>query len=126
MEIQFNVTISGVKAIDDLNADMPLNSSVPSSVNLMNITGLSNSAQLAANIVLSPNPNHTEQLSIAATDVQFQSIVLYNMLGQQVFEQPNIDNTTRLTLQLPTLAKGVYMVFIQTDKGCVTKKVVMD
>ncbi|MFY9243937.1 MAG: T9SS type A sorting domain-containing protein [Polaribacter sp.] len=52
------------------------------------------------------------------------SFKLYNILGKQVigstFKVNNVKN-----IKLPNLAKGVYVVNIETNKGTITKKIIL-
>ncbi|RQO31549.1 hypothetical protein DBR32_06215 [Taibaiella sp. KBW10] len=71
-----------------------------------------------------PNPNNGKVLFIEAlAGVKTGEIVLYNTLGQTVYKTSATLSGTTYKLELPDhLASGMYNLYIQTNKGPVSRK----
>jgi len=76
-------------------------------------------AWLDSSITVFPNPAK-EILNIHATDVNIENISIYNTHGQLVLQDKN-----RTTLSVKSLQTGFYWCKIQTDKGVITKRIVV-
>ena len=73
---------------------------------------------------ISPNPAH-DKLIITASAVQKQTLVnIFNLQGQEMM-QAQYHNTNTMELDVSALAKGVYLVKIQSENGVVNKKLVI-
>jgi SprB repeat/Secretion system C-terminal sorting domain len=123
----FNVTVSGVKAINAQNVTIPMNG-VPTQTVLQNMVLSTNANPLAAKISISPNPTH-DILNIRTNGVNIERLVLTNMIGQVLLSQNAnaVDMaTTRATttLSLSDLPQGTYFLTIDTPQGRLTQKVV--
>ena len=74
------------------------------------------------NVAMFPNPAH-ESVTILAED-NVISVSMYNLLGQQI-ETLESNGTSKCTLNTSSLAPGIYVVKIGTEKGCVAKPLVV-
>ncbi len=86
----------------------------------LNITGteaIQNNSDL---VNVYPNPAQTE-LNIQS-ELNIESIQVYNTLGQLVFNQMNI-NTTATQINTTSLENGVYIIAIQTENSVMTQQV---
>lgn len=73
-----------------------------------------------ASVLIYPNPAN-EEINIRSNSFQVISIRLINAIGQEVMYAKNADH-----LATSTLAKGVYLAEINTDKGMVRKKLIKE
>ncbi|MEI6488680.1 MAG: T9SS type A sorting domain-containing protein [Bacteroidota bacterium] len=73
------------------------------------------------NINISPNPA-TNQFTIENSQLRINSIHIYNVLGEEV--QSLKLESSKLAVDLSSLANGVYFVEIDSEKGIVRKKLV--
>lgn len=78
---------------------------------------------LSAAVTVYPNPAG-EKLFIRAEGMRIVSVSVYNILGQELFSSKGEEKAT-LSLWHPGWAAGSYMLRINTDKGMVTKPVII-
>jgi hypothetical protein len=71
-----------------------------------------------------PNPITNGKLNIVANHIAIESLVLHNILGQNVVETRNINANTH-TLDASALPQGAYLLTIQTAKGVMTERVLI-
>jgi len=76
-------------------------------------------------VTLYPNPNQGS-FSLKTYDLRVESIQIYNSIGQLIY-QKNIPNTfiSNFDIQLKRPSNGMYLVKIQTQKGIVTQKLII-
>ena len=84
--------------------------------------GLSNLSQNAA-VKLFPNPAHTQVGIELDKNAKLQEIRLYDAIGQLVLQQ---NATTENILDVSKLAKGIYVVHVQSDKGILREKLMVE
>ena len=77
----------------------------------------------ALNVAMFPNPAQSEVTLLA--DDNILNVSVYNLLGQQI-ETQNLNKTSQYKLNTSGLASGVYVVKIKTDKGLVTKRLIIN
>jgi hypothetical protein len=77
-------------------------------------------------LTVSPNPVRGGQLRVALEDTSFsmESVELYDLYGRNVFNQ-NIDNQQVIDLNLANINNGQYLLKVKTDKGLISKKVLI-
>jgi hypothetical protein len=80
---------------------------------------------LASNVLLYPNPTKSDLNIKLGKDCKNISINLLSLQGQLLFAQKWTYGNA-VTLALPPLSKGLYLVEIICDEGRVVKKVVVD
>jgi hypothetical protein len=90
--------------------------------------GINEQADLDRAISIYPNPVAADQtIHISVKDYQVSRITLSNMMGQELFKWNNKETDKNAPLMLPistaTLAKGIYLLTINTTKGSLTKKI---
>lgn len=87
-----------------------------------------NNLDVASNLSIYPNPASTY------TDVKFNlnepssvKISVFNLLGEEVYNEASqlLSGYVNRTLQLGSLSKGVYLLKLASDKGSITKKLVI-
>lgn len=76
-----------------------------------------------------PNPTSgvfNVQMSKLA-DMQMKDIEVYNMLGERIYQSahPHIRTSSHLQIDLSSQPDGIYFVRVNTEKGVVSKKVVV-
>lgn len=76
-------------------------------------------------VTLYPNPN-TGNFSLETQNLRIESIEIYNSIGQVVY-QKTIPNTfiSSFDIQLKQPSNGMYLVKIQTQKGIITQKLII-
>jgi GEVED domain/Secretion system C-terminal sorting domain len=86
------------------------------------------SALDVSNVNVYPNPT-TGMVFIDITTKQLKAlnIIVTNATGQEVYRQTNstVDGTFSISLDLGNLAKGVYMLKIQSEKGSIIKSLLI-
>jgi hypothetical protein len=84
--------------------------------------------EIVPNTVLSvaPNPVRDGKLQIALQELgyQMESVELYDLYGRLVLNQ-KIDNQQIIDLNLANLNNGQYLLKVKTDKGLISKKVLI-
>ncbi|APY12493.1 hypothetical protein BWZ22_15265 [Seonamhaeicola sp. S2-3] len=90
------------------------------SVDCSNTLAIDAPKSLAAKIQVYPNPVNKTLNIVALSTINIKKITLFNILGQQ-FNQP-LKNKINVT----NYQKGLYLLKIQTDKGIVTKKIMIN
>ena len=73
---------------------------------------------------LFPNPN-TGQFEIRTGEEVVNQIRIFNAMGQQVYLQEEGFNKGLISLNLSNISNGIYMVELFTEKGKVSKKLVI-
>ncbi|HHS95680.1 MAG TPA: T9SS type A sorting domain-containing protein, partial [Phaeodactylibacter sp.] len=79
---------------------------------------------LQSKVRLFPNPAKDGSVNIEWKDLEVQSVICYNSLGQQI-KATSVENADHLLYVTDDLATGVYLLQIQTDKGLVNKKLLV-
>lgn len=89
-------------------------------------TALANTQFLEANFNIYPNPTK-DSFTIQFKEVTSSySVEVFDVTGQTVYENNFAQNTNPVqVITLPTASAGVYFVNIKSDKGLVTKKLVI-
>ncbi|MEY4927587.1 MAG: hypothetical protein RI894_2023, partial [Bacteroidota bacterium] len=119
----FNVSVSGIKAIDNQNIDKPMNGAAMHTVfTNMILNTVENS--LSQRVHIFPNPLTTHRLNIHTENLVCTAIQISTMLGQVIFSDVNI-NKSQFIVDLPTLSAGVYIVEMTTNGERVMKKLVV-
>ncbi len=123
MNYPFNVSISKIKAIDNLYNDKPMNGAATNTV-FTNMILATSENNLAQRIRLYPNPLSANSLQFNMEGLNCERIAIFNTLGQLVFSQKTA-NKSQFSLELPELIGGVYWVEMNTNAGKAVKKLVV-
>lgn len=87
-------------------------------------TNLSNNEVVANSFNVSPNPASSLVTISNTTDALINSASIVDMNGR-VVKNLKVANVTETQINVSDLAKGVYMINVSSDKGNVTKKLVI-
>ncbi|AFM03881.1 PDK repeat-containing protein [Bernardetia litoralis DSM 6794] len=89
------------------------------------ILGTDDDENLSNLIKLYPNPSQGS-FSLETQDLRIETIEIYNSIGQIIY-QKNISNTfiSNFDIQLKQPSNGMYLVKIQTQKGIITQKLII-
>ncbi|UPT70734.1 MAG: T9SS type A sorting domain-containing protein [Flavobacterium sp. JAD_PAG50586_2] len=87
-------------------------------------TNLSNNEVVANSFNVSPNPASSLVTISNTTDALINSASIVDMNGR-VVKNLKVANLTETQINVSDLAKGVYMINVSSDKGNVTKKLVI-
>ena len=71
---------------------------------------------------LFPNPVKNI-LTIDSNNIEVSSVKIYNILGKQVLSQKGLDNRE---LNISSLSSGLYVLKLDTDRGSLNKKIVVE
>jgi len=82
-----------------------------------------NQFQNEVNMSMYPNPA-SDRISIE-TSAQIQALVIYDLLGKAVVSLNNVNSKRLDNIDVSSLNKGIYLLSISTDKGRVTKKLII-
>ncbi|MEM8908438.1 MAG: T9SS type A sorting domain-containing protein, partial [Bacteroidota bacterium] len=123
-ETIFDIPVNGIIAVgsDGQPMDIALDAEPAKVVFLSDLTALNN-PELEKQIKIFPNPA-TTHLNIQIGDLRGSQIELFDLLGQQVLVEPMNGNQHQLATG--HLAKGLYLLNIQTDEGVATRKVMIE
>ncbi len=120
----FTASISGLRIIDRLNIEKPGEGLPTSTVVVFNHpTATTAENEWQNQVAVFPNPAD-EQLTINLTNIRANSLTLQNALGQTVITDI-INERTTTKIDIHTLPAGVYTLTVITEKGNVSKKVVI-
>lgn len=78
---------------------------------------------LAANVSIFPNPTNAF-FTIKTENLQIKNLKIFSVLGQQVYENNAIQANTNIDIS--HLSKAIYVLRIETERGIVTKKLVLE
>ncbi|WP_375563097.1 T9SS type A sorting domain-containing protein [Bernardetia sp. OM2101] len=89
------------------------------------VLGVDDEDNLNDLVSLYPNPNQGS-FSLETTNLRVESIEVYNAIGQIVY-QKNIPNTfiSNFDIQLKQPSNGMYLIRMQTQKGIITQKLII-
>ena len=80
---------------------------------------------LAQNNTLKVYPNPTSGLLNIESDLAIKSVQMYNTIGQ-LSKMITVVQSNNLQIEVSDLAKGLYMLAIETDKGLTTQQVIVE
>jgi hypothetical protein len=120
----FNVSISGIKAIDNQNIVQAMTGTATTTT-FTNMLLNTPEIGLDSKIRVFPNPLSSTILHINSDNIKCHAITILNGLGQCVFTQKTFEKEN-LTLTLPTLSAGVYFMEIDSSEGKIMKKLVVN
>ena len=122
----FEVEIEVVKVIDKFGNEKEV-SFGNNNASVFFVNGFTTTStvdpELSAKVNVFPNPT-TDVLNIDLGELQGESLELYNVLGQMVVYEENINENHQLSLD--AFEKGIYLLKIQTDQGLVSKRVIVE
>jgi N-acetylneuraminic acid mutarotase len=75
-------------------------------------------------IYIFPNPT-TGKMEIKSEKSEIKSIVIYDVYGEEVYNNSQLHQSTQLNINLDVQAEGVYFVQIKTAESILTKKIVL-
>ena len=81
--------------------------------------GVYDNTAIENQVILYPNPV-TNQLVIDLAQYKVNNIIIYDYMGKQI--KNHCTNTSDIVIVVSDLAKGMYLISINTDKGNITKK----
>jgi hypothetical protein len=68
-------------------------------------------------------PNPASQIVNIVSEYFIESVVVYNYIGREVFVE--LINNTTYSIKTSEFESGIYLFQIQTDKGRITKKLII-
>ena len=89
----------------------------------MSVTGV-NEIDLANEINVYPNPA-VDELNIISDETIIESYKIVNMLGEVVLDQAVIIPQQNIRMNLSSLNRGNYILYLNTSEGIATKKVTL-
>lgn len=96
-------------------------------LNLLAITGLTDLEKWTVNVAIFPNPASTFNIKIDnESNIENPIFVLRNALGQEIETIINSISSTHYTLDMKKNIAGIYFLTIKTQKGQVTKKLLIE
>lgn len=87
-----------------------------------NCSGIVSSSTNIRNQEINIYPNPTKGKLFISTSYKITSISITNIIGKEVFSQINFNDNS---IDLNSFKNGVYFVSINTNKGAVTKKIIL-
>ncbi|WP_405604475.1 beta-propeller fold lactonase family protein [Polaribacter sp. Asnod1-A03] len=70
--------------------------------------------------------NDDKEIIIKSSSILVNEVVVFNLLGKEITRKINIENTLELRLMGASLKTGVFIVKAKTDKGIITKKIIIN
>jgi len=93
-------------------------------VNSCSTTQLKNNTISEKNILVFPNPVK-DKLNVGTNGILIQEINISNSIGQIVFTA-KYDNASNAVLDLQNLSNGIYFMKVSSNKGAVSKKIIVE
>jgi hypothetical protein len=91
-----------------------------------NSTTSINEVNLASNFLVQPNPTSgIFNVTSSNFNGKINEVSIVNILGKEVYRSNSIDNNTNLNFDLSEFSNGIYFLQIKTNKGNLTKKIVL-
>jgi hypothetical protein len=91
-----------------------------------NSTTSINEVNLASNFLVQPNPTSgIFNVTSSNFNEKINEVSIVNLLGKEVYRSNSIDNNTNLNFDLSEFSNGIYFLQIKTNKGNLTKKIVL-
>jgi hypothetical protein len=125
-----NPTANKTRAL--LYIDTVMRYFIPRVVRLLNLDttavtlGFADESALEGFVSLYPNPaSNILNLSVEATDLRIQAFRMFDMLGKEAIRVNRVSEQF-LSVPVADLPKGLYILRIETDRGMVSKKVLLD
>ncbi len=87
------------------------------------ITALNETVNNAIPVQIYPNPV-TRQVTIETTNIEFQTIELFDYQGRLVLQQNKITDNNVIQINLSSMSSGLYLLKLTTEEGVVSKKIV--
>ena len=81
--------------------------------------------ELNNTITLFPNPN-TGQFDIRTGEETVNQVRVFNAMGQLVYSQREGFNKGLISLSIPSISNGIYLVELDTENGKVSKKMIVE
>ena len=82
-------------------------------------------SKVEAGLVVAPNPAKDFTVLRVNTDIKIEEVSVMNITGQVIARYDQVD-ASEFTLDLSNLPRGVQYLLIQTDKGMVADKIMID
>lgn len=114
-----NIGISNIRLIQNDNTVIGTNPQT--GVVTVNLVSSSQSIE-DVNLEIFPNPASAE-LNLKSTNTNIESVTVINLTGQILYVDKNV-NSNLSKIDISSLAEGIYLIQVQTDKGLTTKKLV--
>ncbi|MGB1241277.1 MAG: T9SS type A sorting domain-containing protein [Chitinophagales bacterium] len=86
--------------------------------------GIETISELSSDIVIAPNPT-LQYLNIQTNQLQIEAITIYDLASKPIENYSSIRQNSFHT-DLSHLNKGLYLLYIQTDKGNAVKKLIVN
>jgi SprB repeat/Secretion system C-terminal sorting domain len=118
----FNVSVSGIQAINNQNVPKVMNGVETSTIVASVVSTTQTILDDAVRVF--PNPLNGNILTVKTDNLKCTNAVLHNVLGQAVFST-TLNNDATHNLTLTDLANGVYTLTLTTEKGNVVRKVIV-
>lgn len=92
-----------------------------------NIVGGIKGGYGSATIEVFPNPS-SENITVNSLSTEIEKIVLYNYLGEPIFERDarELIDRRKIILDINTLSDGIYFLYLYTQKGFTTHKILIN
>ncbi|WMN11240.1 M12 family metallo-peptidase [Marivirga salinae] len=81
---------------------------------------------LHSKILMYPNPAKEIVYIRNESNVQFNKVVIRNTLGQLIKSEINIDNHRQIEIPVQSLAKGLYLIQIESNEGNLVKRLIIE
>ncbi|MCG1036954.1 T9SS type A sorting domain-containing protein [Polaribacter sargassicola] len=70
--------------------------------------------------------NDKKEITIQSSSLLISKVIIFNLLGKEIKSKINTDKSLKLKLIRDNLIAGIYIVKIETDKGTVSKKIIIN
>jgi uncharacterized protein (DUF1501 family) len=118
----YNKTTNSGYTNSKIAALIKTGNSVPSTCYTDKVLGIED-FEIKNEVIVYPNPS-TEIINIHSQN-NIKSVTIYSMDGRSIITYTNPLTTNEYTIHVPNLSVGIYNLKINTDKGFITKKVII-
>ncbi|MFY0631141.1 MAG: beta-propeller fold lactonase family protein [Flavobacteriaceae bacterium] len=89
-------------------------------------SNLSNDDIILKNLIKAYHNSTTQEIIVHSSQTNISRVGIYTILGQQLMDYKNTSNDDEIRLKASSLSKGIYIVNITSEKGKLTKKIVIE
>ena len=84
-----------------------------------------NEADAGSMVSVYPNPT-SSTIQVISNQYSVRGLEIYNVMGEKVFQSPNSELRTHISLDLSSHPDGIYFITIKTDKENIVEKLIIN
>jgi len=89
------------------------------------VLGLLDYSNDTGNVIIFPNPAHNK-IQVKSEKIKMRGFEIYNMQGKLIRQIPNPQSSVPIEINVSSLAKGIYLLKINSESVVVNRKLVIE